>query len=140
MPAESVAPGRPPLVFHSGTPIADFLEWMAGMGDDNVTEFSSALEGEAALRPFILKDAEELVSVRPEGVAASLGNLVSAVDTAAIAGEFILAKDTSHSASQCWSRSSTVFPSSQRDSVRWRTIDSSDVTSAPITRSDNALT
>lgn len=67
---------------------ADGLDWMAGMGEENVTEFSDALEGEAALRPFLLRDAEELAAVRPEDVAASLGNLVSAVDTKAITGEF----------------------------------------------------
>jgi pimeloyl-ACP methyl ester carboxylesterase len=67
---------------------ADGLDWMAGMGDDNVTEFTAALDGEAALRPLILEYARELADVQADDVAESLGNLVSAVDIAAISGEY----------------------------------------------------
>ncbi len=67
---------------------ADGLDWMAGMGDDNVTEFTAALDGEATLRPLILDFANQLANVQPDEVAASLGDLVSAVDVAAVTGEF----------------------------------------------------
>jgi pimeloyl-ACP methyl ester carboxylesterase len=67
---------------------ADGLDWFAGMGQDNITEFTVALEGEASIRPLTLENAKELANVQPAEVAESLGNLVSNVDIAAITGDF----------------------------------------------------
>jgi pimeloyl-ACP methyl ester carboxylesterase len=67
---------------------ADGLDWFAGMGEDNITEFHLALEGEAAIRPLTIENAKELADVQPDQVAAALGNLVSDVDVAALTGDF----------------------------------------------------
>jgi pimeloyl-ACP methyl ester carboxylesterase len=67
---------------------ADGLDWFAGMGQDNITEFTLTLEGEASIRPLTLENAKELANVQPAEVAESLGNLVSNVDIAAITGDF----------------------------------------------------
>jgi pimeloyl-ACP methyl ester carboxylesterase len=67
---------------------AQGLDWFAGMGQDNVTEFTVALEGEAAIRPLTLENAKLYTNVQPDEVAAVLGNLVSNVDIAALTGDF----------------------------------------------------
>jgi pimeloyl-ACP methyl ester carboxylesterase len=67
---------------------AQGLDWMAGMGQDNLDEFSAALEGKDALRPVLEKWATELGAVRGPEVADSLRTLVSDVDKRALTGEF----------------------------------------------------
>jgi pimeloyl-ACP methyl ester carboxylesterase len=64
------------------------LDWLSGMGAENVEEYSAALEGEPALRPLLVKFGEELKTIRGPDVAASLGTLVSDVDKRALTGEF----------------------------------------------------
>jgi pimeloyl-ACP methyl ester carboxylesterase len=64
------------------------LDWLAGMGEENVTEFGAALAGEQPLSDYLAKEAAGLAGVRPEEVAAALGDLVSDVDRAAITGDF----------------------------------------------------
>ena len=64
------------------------LDWMAGMGKENVEEFSAALQGEDVLRPALERYARELVTVQAADVAAALGGLVSEVDKRALTGEF----------------------------------------------------
>jgi pimeloyl-ACP methyl ester carboxylesterase len=39
---------------------ADGLDWMAGMGEENIIEFSAAVQGEDELRPYLLKEREHL--------------------------------------------------------------------------------
>jgi pimeloyl-ACP methyl ester carboxylesterase len=67
---------------------ADGLDWMAGMGPENVEEFSAALKGEAALTEFLLNAADGLQDVTGEQVAEALGGLVSEADRAALTGEY----------------------------------------------------
>jgi pimeloyl-ACP methyl ester carboxylesterase len=64
------------------------LDWLAGMGPENVEEFSAAVEGERALNAAVLKMAGELKTVQGADVAAALGGLVSDVDRRALTGEF----------------------------------------------------
>src|SRR6266568_167816 len=64
------------------------LDWMAGMGPENVEEFNLALQGEAALTPWLEQQALGLGQVEGTAVAAALGGLVSDVDKAALTGEF----------------------------------------------------
>ena len=64
------------------------LDWMNGMGEDNVLEFGVALEGEGALRPFLEAQLEDLRNVSADGVIAALNTLLPAVDRAVITGEF----------------------------------------------------
>jgi pimeloyl-ACP methyl ester carboxylesterase len=65
----------------------DGLEWMAGMGQENVAAFNAALAGDAALRTVAEEVAPSFATVTPDEVAARLGNLVSEVDRSAISGE-----------------------------------------------------
>jgi pimeloyl-ACP methyl ester carboxylesterase len=66
---------------------AEGLDWMAGMGNQNIAAFSAALAGDGALRSVAEGIASSLATVTPDEVAASLGNLVSDVDRAAISGQ-----------------------------------------------------
>jgi pimeloyl-ACP methyl ester carboxylesterase len=67
---------------------ADGLDWMAGMGEDNVVEFSAALHGEGQLRPHLLAMAEVLRDIRAADIVASLQSLLPDVDQAVLTGEF----------------------------------------------------
>ena len=64
------------------------LDWMAGMGEENITEFSAALQGEDELRPYLLHEREQLKDVTAAGIAASLETLLPDVDRAVLTGEF----------------------------------------------------
>jgi pimeloyl-ACP methyl ester carboxylesterase len=66
---------------------ADGLDWMAGMGEENVAVFRAALAGHAALRTFLEEVGRSFATVTPDEVASRLGNLVSDVDRSAISGE-----------------------------------------------------
>lgn len=67
---------------------AEGLDWVAGMGEENVAEFSAARAGTEALTGFLEPAAREMAAVTATQVAAGLGNLVSAADKAAVDGEF----------------------------------------------------
>jgi pimeloyl-ACP methyl ester carboxylesterase len=67
---------------------ADGLDWLAGMGPENVAEFGAALRGEAALTEFLEREAASLSAVTGEGVAKALGGLVIEADKAVLTGEF----------------------------------------------------
>ncbi len=69
-------------------PLADDLDWLAGMGPENVEEFGLSLQGEAALTPWLEEQAVQLASVQAGDVTAALGGLVSEVDRASLTGEF----------------------------------------------------
>jgi pimeloyl-ACP methyl ester carboxylesterase len=64
------------------------LDFMAGMGPENVEEFSLALRGADALAPFLANEAAALGQVTGEQVAAALGGLISGADAAALTGQF----------------------------------------------------
>lgn len=74
---------------------AEGLDWMAGMGEDNIIEFSAALRGEDELRPYLLRGREHLKDIAAADVAASLETLLPDVDRAVLTGEF--AEDTAAS-------------------------------------------
>jgi pimeloyl-ACP methyl ester carboxylesterase len=67
---------------------AEGLDWMAGMGEDNVVEFSAALQGEDQLRALLVSEGEELRDIRPEDIVASLQSVLPDVDRAVLTGEF----------------------------------------------------
>ena len=67
---------------------ADGLDWLVGMGSENVAEFGAALRGEAALTEFLEREAASLSTVTGEGVAKALGGLVIEADQAVLTGEF----------------------------------------------------
>jgi pimeloyl-ACP methyl ester carboxylesterase len=64
------------------------LDWMAGMGRENIAEFSAAVQGEDRLRPYLLHEREQLKNVTGTDIVASLGTLLPDVDRAVLTGEF----------------------------------------------------
>jgi pimeloyl-ACP methyl ester carboxylesterase len=67
---------------------AEGLDWLAGMGPENLEEFDLSRRGESALSPWLETRAEALAAVHGADVAAALGGLVSEVDKTALTGEF----------------------------------------------------
>ncbi|HEY1284889.1 MAG TPA: alpha/beta hydrolase [Solirubrobacterales bacterium] len=64
------------------------LDWLAGMGEENLVEFAAAEAGEEELRAYLEGEAEELAAVGDEEVLAALGDLISAADRPALTGDF----------------------------------------------------
>ena len=64
------------------------VKWLDGMGEDNVTEFRAAVEGESALRPVLQQWRAELATASPAEVAKSMASLLSATDLAAYDGAY----------------------------------------------------
>ena len=64
------------------------LDWLAGMGPENVAEFGEAVRGEGALTAFLDREAVMLSTLTGESVAKSLGGLVIEADQAVLTGEF----------------------------------------------------
>ena len=67
---------------------ADGLDFLAGMGPENVTEFGFALQGADALTPYLEKEAEPLRAVTGEQITAAFGGLISGADAGVLTGEF----------------------------------------------------
>jgi pimeloyl-ACP methyl ester carboxylesterase len=67
---------------------ADGLDWLEGMGPENIDEYTAAREGVAALTGFIEDAAGGLATVTGTEVAAGLGGLLSGVDKASLSDEF----------------------------------------------------
>jgi pimeloyl-ACP methyl ester carboxylesterase len=67
---------------------ADGLDFLAGMGEENVREFGAAARSRAALEALLEAEAAELSQVSGERIAAALGDLVDDVDRAALTGDF----------------------------------------------------
>jgi pimeloyl-ACP methyl ester carboxylesterase len=67
---------------------AEGLDWMAGMGEENIVEFSAALGGEDQLRPYLLGAREQLKAATAADIVASLDTLLPDVDRAVLTGEF----------------------------------------------------
>ena len=67
---------------------SDGLDWMAGMGEDNIEEFGAALQGEAALRPYLDKQRAELQNASASDLVTSMSTLLPPVDRAALTGDF----------------------------------------------------
>ncbi|MEV4351783.1 alpha/beta hydrolase [Actinoplanes sp. NPDC049596] len=64
------------------------LDWMAGMGEENVAEFGAAARGVQDLDVVLNQMAEGLSRVTGADVAEAFGDLLSSVDQAALTGEF----------------------------------------------------
>jgi pimeloyl-ACP methyl ester carboxylesterase len=63
------------------------LDWLEGMGAENVEEFSAALDGADALIDFKERSWPVFRAITPSEVADSLGDLVDQVDRGSIDGE-----------------------------------------------------
>ena len=66
---------------------ADGLDFLAGMGEDNIEEFTAALAGEAALRELLDPIAPELAHADAAEVVESLSGLLPPVDREKLTGE-----------------------------------------------------
>jgi pimeloyl-ACP methyl ester carboxylesterase len=64
------------------------LDWMAGMGEENVVEFSAALKSEDELRRRLIRERDQLKQATVADVVASLETLLPDVDRAVLTGEF----------------------------------------------------
>jgi pimeloyl-ACP methyl ester carboxylesterase len=67
---------------------AEGLEWLAGMGQENIDEFGAALDGEDTLGRFLTAAREYLKDVTLDAVVSSLGRLLPEVDRAVLTDEF----------------------------------------------------
>lgn len=65
---------------------AEGLDWMAGMGEENVVEFGTAMQGEAALRPYLDKEREQLREATAADVVTALNTILPPVDRAVLTG------------------------------------------------------
>jgi pimeloyl-ACP methyl ester carboxylesterase len=66
---------------------AEGLDWLGGMGEENVEEFGAAIAGPDELRSFLEKVGPEFGSVTGDEIVAALGDLVGEVDRTALTGE-----------------------------------------------------
>ncbi|GAA0453645.1 hypothetical protein Ade02nite_01900 [Paractinoplanes deccanensis] len=64
------------------------LDWLAGMGEENIAEFGAAAHGVPELNAFLTRMADGLERVTGADVADAYGDLLSGVDRGALTGEF----------------------------------------------------
>jgi pimeloyl-ACP methyl ester carboxylesterase len=62
-------------------------DFLRGMGADNVEEFTLALQGEDAVRPFCEREREGLLGADPAGIIETMASLLPDVDRAVLGGE-----------------------------------------------------
>lgn len=66
---------------------AEGLDFLDGMGQDNLDEFGRAVEGEVALRPYLGAQTQALLAASPANMRDAMESLLPAVDRAALTGE-----------------------------------------------------
>lgn len=66
---------------------AEGLDWLAGMGEENLAEFGAAEAGEDALRAYLEGEVEDIDSLGGEEIHSALGDLISEADRSALTGE-----------------------------------------------------
>jgi pimeloyl-ACP methyl ester carboxylesterase len=64
------------------------LDFLAGMGEQNVEEFGLALEGEEALRPYLEKEAIGLADTDGLGIVSAMSTLLPDVDRALLTDDY----------------------------------------------------
>ena len=67
---------------------ADNLDFLAGMGQENLDEFGAALHGEMSLRPYLDAQRPGLLQATPEGIVETTSTLLPEVDRAVVTAEF----------------------------------------------------
>jgi pimeloyl-ACP methyl ester carboxylesterase len=67
---------------------AEGLDFLDGMGQDNLDEFGAALDGEDALRRYLEPQREQLRDVTPDDIVGAMASLLPDVDRRAITDEF----------------------------------------------------
>jgi pimeloyl-ACP methyl ester carboxylesterase len=66
---------------------AEGLDWLDGMGEENIEEFGAAMAGPDELQSYLDKVGPEFGSVTGAQIVSALGDLVGEVDKAALTGE-----------------------------------------------------
>jgi pimeloyl-ACP methyl ester carboxylesterase len=66
---------------------AEGLDWMAGMGAQNIDEFGFALEGPEKLEPYLEHEADEFRKASPEQIKDVMASVLPPVDAAVLTGE-----------------------------------------------------
>jgi pimeloyl-ACP methyl ester carboxylesterase len=69
-------------------PDAEGLDWLDGMGQENLDEFAALEAGDDELIAFLEGQAEQLTDLSGEEVMAALGDLIADADRAVLTGEF----------------------------------------------------
>jgi pimeloyl-ACP methyl ester carboxylesterase len=64
------------------------LDWLSGMGPENIEEFAAAEDGPETLDGLLTVSAAHLAAVTGSEVAESMGGLLSAADQSVLTGEF----------------------------------------------------
>lgn len=67
---------------------AEGLNWLEGMGEDNITEFSAAIKGRQALEKFVEAATPQILNSTPATVVQALRSLLSSADAAVLTEEF----------------------------------------------------
>ncbi len=67
---------------------ASGLDWLEGMGEENVAEFGAAEAGEGELEEFLRGERPGILAAGGPEIGAALGELMSPVDQQAASGEF----------------------------------------------------
>jgi pimeloyl-ACP methyl ester carboxylesterase len=67
---------------------AERLDFLAGMGPENVEEFARALRGSAELTPYLEGEAAALGNVTADDIIAAFGGLVADADKAVLTGTY----------------------------------------------------
>jgi pimeloyl-ACP methyl ester carboxylesterase len=67
---------------------AEGLDWQAGMGEENLQEFTAVEAGPDALREFLDATRSRLTGITADEVVAALGDLVGEADRRAVPGPF----------------------------------------------------
>ena len=66
---------------------AEGLDWLAGMGEENVVEFHAALDGPEKLEPYLEGEAAKLRAAKPEEVKEVWATVLPPVDAAVLTGD-----------------------------------------------------
>ncbi len=67
---------------------AEGLDFLAGMGEDNVAEYSAALNGEESLRLYLEAEREQLLDVTVDQLMQAFSSMLPDVDRSALTDEF----------------------------------------------------
>jgi pimeloyl-ACP methyl ester carboxylesterase len=67
---------------------AEGLDWLDGMGQNNLDEFAATLVGRETLERYLREQADAMLAAEPDAIADTLRPLLSPPDAAVLTGEF----------------------------------------------------
>ena len=67
---------------------ADDLDFLAGMGQDNIEEFGASLAGESTLRPMLTQAGDSMKEISGPEIVSMMQSLLPDVDQSVLTGEF----------------------------------------------------